>query len=130
WHRLGIYRADTLGCTHLVRLHWPVNTVAFHPGLPLVAIGSGAYDGGWLYEGELTLLNLDTGRSVSVLDEEREVTRVAWRDGHTLDLVMSVRGDEEADELGTLAVTTAITSGDWTALGPGSVRVADLPTAA
>ena len=66
-----IYDAGTLRCTHLVRLHWPVNTVAFHPELPLVAIGSGAYDGGWLYEGELTILDLDTGRSVSLLDEER-----------------------------------------------------------
>jgi hypothetical protein len=33
--------------------HFPVNDVAFHPSEPWLAIGTGSYDGGYLFEGDL-----------------------------------------------------------------------------
>ncbi|MYW97469.1 hypothetical protein G3I59_44385 [Amycolatopsis rubida] len=78
WNRVGVYRADTLECVHLVSLHWPVNALAFHPELPIPAIGSGAYDGGYFYEGELTVLDLESGRATSLSRERREVTELRW----------------------------------------------------
>ncbi|GAA0440931.1 hypothetical protein Acor_12090 [Acrocarpospora corrugata] len=127
WHRVGVYAARTLRCRWLLRLRWDVNALAFHPERPILAIGSGSYDGGHMFEGELIILDLDSGRGVSLLDRSREVTQLRWRDGQTLELTMSVRDDDELEELGTSAVATTITLDDWTAVRARSVRVADLP---
>lgn len=39
----------------------PITDVAFHPTLPVVAIGAGRYDGGFEFEGDLVLWNWVTG---------------------------------------------------------------------
>ncbi|MFD2466568.1 hypothetical protein [Amycolatopsis silviterrae] len=123
WNRVGLYRADTLECVHLVCLPWPVNTLAFHPELPILAIGSGSYDGGYFYEGELTVLDLESGRATSVLHERREVTELRWRDRRTLDAKISVRDEEQEENLGspTMAVTIAVP--DWRAVKARSLHV-------
>ncbi|WP_155355631.1 hypothetical protein [Acrocarpospora macrocephala] len=127
WNHVGVYDARTLRCRWLLQLRWPVNALAFHPERPILAVGSGSYDGGYMFEGELTLLDLDSGRDVSILKASREVTRLCWRDGQTLEVTLSVRDDDELEELGTSAVTTTITLDDWTAVSARSVRVADFP---
>ncbi|WP_406640911.1 hypothetical protein [Amycolatopsis sp. WGS_07] len=123
WHRVGLYRTDTLECVHLVCLHWPVNALAFHPELPILAIGSGSYDGGYFYEGELTVLDLESGRATSLLRDRREVTELRWRDRQTLDAKISVLDEEEEEALGspTMAVTIAVP--DWRAVKARSLQV-------
>ncbi|GAA1023679.1 hypothetical protein Aple_090370 [Acrocarpospora pleiomorpha] len=127
WDRVGVYTADTLRCRWLLRLRWPVNALAFHPERPILAVGSGSYDGGYMFDGELIILDLDSGRGVSILNVSREVTGLSWRDGQTLEVTLSVRDDDELEELGTSAVTTTITLDDWTAVRARSVRVGGLP---
>src|SRR5205085_9068082 len=58
---------------------WPAKAIAFHPVLAIVAIGTGSYDGGYAYEGELLLLNLATGHVVSLLEWPREVRKEIGR---------------------------------------------------
>ncbi|WP_327129668.1 hypothetical protein [Streptomyces sp. NBC_01727] len=44
--------------------------MAFHPRLPLLSVGSGDYDGGYFFEGELLLLDLETGSATSLIEHE------------------------------------------------------------
>ena len=60
------------------RLRYPVNDIAFHPSLPVVAIAMGSYDGGWMFEGELVLWNWETGESGRIVDAIPTVVRVAF----------------------------------------------------
>jgi hypothetical protein len=122
WVPVGIYRTSDLKCDHLVMTHWPVNSIAFHPELPLVAIGTGSYDGGYAYEGELLFMDLPSGRVVSVLAEHREIRKVSWRDGRTLDVVVAPPTDEIGGELDFTVVRD-----DWKDLAPRSVRPPDGP---
>ena len=72
--RVSLYEAATL--RRIVALDWlrsPINDIAFHPHLPLLAIGAGRYDGDYFYEGELVLWDFQAGITASLLDESREV---------------------------------------------------------
>ncbi|MEM9495121.1 MAG: hypothetical protein AAGA09_03895 [Pseudomonadota bacterium] len=60
------------------KLRFPINDVAFHPTLPVAALATGSYDGGWTFEGELLLWNWETGQSGSVVESIPEVIRVAF----------------------------------------------------
>jgi hypothetical protein len=95
-----------------VATRWPVNALAFHPTLPLLAVGSGAYDGGYFYDGELLLVNLLTGTTESVLNGPREVRRLSWRDEKTLDLVLAVRSDDDYGP-GSTSVACFVRCDDW-----------------
>ena len=77
------------------------------------AIGTGSYDGGWSYEGELLLLDLTTGTTVSLLAHPREVRRVAWRDAQTLDVVLAIPCDEDEQRFGTTSLACSIRRDDW-----------------
>ena len=104
--------------------HWPVNALAFHPTLPLLAIGSGAYDGGWSYEGELLMLDLTTGSTVSLLHHPREVRRITWRDQETLDLVLAIPCEEDEKRFGTTSLACSIRRDDW---DRATARMLDMP---
>ncbi|MEU5876472.1 PQQ-binding-like beta-propeller repeat protein [Spirillospora sp. NPDC047279] len=92
--RLGIYWADDLRLEHLLRLRWPARSVAFHPSLPLLAVGTGDYDGGYCFDGELLLVDLESGWTRSMLDAERDVRLVEWLDDRTLRLLVAPRSED------------------------------------
>ncbi|CCH29011.1 hypothetical protein BN6_16890 [Saccharothrix espanaensis DSM 44229] len=68
--QIGVYRADDHTCLHLVQSHWPVHCLAFHPTLPLVAAGTGSYNGGYMHEGKLLLVTTESGLVVSALPDD------------------------------------------------------------
>ncbi len=119
-YRLAVY--DGLVCLHLVPTRWPAKAIAFHPTLPIVTIGTGCYDGGYLYEGELLFLDLVTGSVVSLLEWPREVRRITWRDEQTLDLVLAVISDEDEERLGTASVACSIRRDDWDSAFDGMLK--------
>ncbi|HWS35099.1 MAG TPA: hypothetical protein VN408_20460, partial [Actinoplanes sp.] len=102
---------------------WPANALAFHPTLPLLAIGTGAYDGGWAYEGELLLLDLSTGATVSLLEHPREVRRLTWQDPETLALVLAIPCDEDEKTFGTTALACTIRRDDWARATAGMLQM-------
>lgn len=122
-HRVGIYTRD--GLRHLLRTRYGVQALAFHPELPLLAIGTG----GWYYEGELLLLDLGSGRVVSVFDGERDVSGLRWLDARTLDVRMSTSEDEDLTEEGLSEVRELLVREDWTQVAGRSVAADDLPCA-
>lgn len=125
WHRVGVYDATTLECRFLVPLHWPVHSLAFDPLVQVLAIGTGSYDGGYFFQGELVILDLATGRTASVLDQQREVLGVEWLDSHRLTIVLSPASEAAANPEPTAAT---LQSDRWNLMAAGSVVVADLAT--
>ncbi|MEV6978523.1 hypothetical protein [Kitasatospora sp. NPDC093806] len=121
-HRVGVHGLDDLGCRLLVRSRWPVLDLAFHPHLPLLAVGTGAYDGGWFYEGELLLVDLESGATVSALEYPREVRRVDWReDGRALRLALAPHDDEDDESPETHGFAVTVERDDWRAVADRTV---------
>ncbi|MEU7653880.1 hypothetical protein AB0C41_17865 [Micromonospora taraxaci] len=122
-HPLAVYRTDDLTCIHQVTSRWPAQSVAFHPTLPLVAFGTGSYDGGWSYEGELLLLDLTTGNAVSLLEHPRQVRQITWRGPETLDLVLAIPCDADEQRFGTTSLACSISRDDWDRAAVGMLRM-------
>ncbi|GLY03095.1 hypothetical protein [Actinoplanes sp. NBRC 101535] len=122
-HPTAVYRSDDLTCLFASTTHWPVNALAFHPTLPLLVIGTGAYDGGWSYHGELLLLDLSTGATVSLLEHPREVRQITWQDPETLALVLAIPCDEDKKTFGTTSLACTIRRDDWARATPGMVEM-------
>lgn len=97
WEPVGIYERDTLACRPFLTSRWPINSIAIHPNEQVVAIGTGCYDGGYAFEGELLIHNLATGTTRSVLRQPREITAVVWVDVETLEITTPPPTDEDID---------------------------------
>jgi hypothetical protein len=123
WHPTAVYRSDDLTCLFQLTSRWPVNALAFHPTLPLLAIGTGAYDGGWFYKGELLLLDMSTGATVSLLEYPREVRRLTWQDPEILALVLAIPSDEDEERFGTTSLACSIRRDDWDRATAGMLRM-------
>ncbi|SFD42600.1 hypothetical protein SAMN05421773_11515 [Streptomyces aidingensis] len=125
---VGVYGIGDQSCRALVRSHYPVHGMAFHPSQDLLAIGAGRYDGGYFFEGELLLLNLETGEVVSAFEERlgRQVLELEWLSGTELRLTMAPPddwGDEQAHHEGH---TATVTRRDWYLLAPRSLTHQEL----
>ncbi|MFZ3467854.1 PQQ-binding-like beta-propeller repeat protein [Streptomyces sp. 4.24] len=125
-HRIGVYERDGLRCRHLVPSRHRVNCLAFHPVLPLLAVGTGSYDGGCHFTGELLLVHLDTGEAVSALEHPREVVRVEWRSATALSLAVAPADDWEDPPAHERAHPAVIERADWSAVGPRGVFAGEL----
>ncbi|MGW1886641.1 outer membrane protein assembly factor BamB family protein [Streptomyces sp. NPDC001970] len=120
-----MYRADDLSCRHLYHSYWPVNSIDFHPSLPLVAAGTGRYDGSWDFDGELLLVNLESGMVTTALEERREVLAAEWLDDRRLRLLVSPE-DRDSDHAFTHAFETVIEREDWSAVADRTVGYREL----
>ncbi|CAL9667870.1 hypothetical protein [Streptomyces sp. enrichment culture] len=92
---VGVYDTGDLVCYALVHSHYPVHAMAFHPMLPLLAVGTGRYDGGYFFEGQLLLLHLETGKATSLIERGlgRQVLDLEWLDEEALRVVMAPPDD-------------------------------------
>lgn len=113
WWPCGIYRRADLRCELLFTTRWQANSIAFHPRLPVAAVGTGSYDGGYQYSGELLLVDLVSGRVVSALDQDRMVRAVSWRDDHVMAIVLAPFSDVDEETLGTDALAVAVRRDSW-----------------
>ncbi|MFI5532143.1 hypothetical protein ACIA8O_26770 [Kitasatospora sp. NPDC051853] len=126
-HRVAVYGTGDLGCRHLVSSHWPVRSLAFHPTLPLLAVGTGAYDGGYMFEGELLLVDLTDGTVVSALEHHREVRQVSWReDGRALGLLLAPPDEDSAEKPFSRGFEVLVEREDWRTVTGRSVTSREL----
>ncbi|WP_217207033.1 PQQ-like beta-propeller repeat protein [Streptomyces sp. AC550_RSS872] len=125
-YRVGVHGTDDLRCRLLVESRWPVRSVAVHPTLPLVAVGTGEYDGEYTFDGELLLIDLESGRSRSMMRRPREVLRVQWESERELRLVVAATDDDDPDELDSHAYDVVVERPDWSAAPRGSVQQKEL----
>ncbi|MEM1178419.1 MAG: hypothetical protein AAGM22_08750 [Acidobacteriota bacterium] len=98
-HRVSLYDPEgerRLGVFD--RARFPINDVAFHPTEPVAVIATGAYDGGYLFEGELWLWDWQYGDIRRLLSESREAVRCRWLDERRLAVLLRPRDEEEFAE--------------------------------
>ncbi|WP_079273139.1 hypothetical protein [Streptomyces sp. TN58] len=119
---VGVYDSATLSCRALVRSRDVVQAMAFHPTLPLLAVGTGSYDGGYFFTGDLLLLDLETGTSISAFEDGqgRQVLELEWLDEQRLRLLMAPPDDWQDEEAHT---PRAHRSGRPARLGLGAGKV-------
>ncbi|MFI7355931.1 hypothetical protein ACIBTP_18515 [Streptomyces avidinii] len=113
---------------HWLRTGWRLRAAAFHPTEPLLVLGTGSYDGGYFFEGELVLLDLASGehRYLFADDCRREVRSLEWTDAHTLRLLLAPPDDWEDRAAWSEGHCVYLARPDWRAVPAQSVRHADL----
>ncbi|WP_436773220.1 outer membrane protein assembly factor BamB family protein [Yinghuangia sp. YIM S09857] len=118
--RFGVYERRTLRRIMAFEHHGSAYVGAFHPSLPLLALGRGTFDGDF-YEGELLLANLVSGRLVSAFEGTRYVGNLEWVDDRVLRVVTAPH-DAEGDEsqFGGEYVAT-VECGDWLGIVDGEL---------
>ncbi len=126
---VAVYNSRSFVPRTLIRSRFPVHALAFHPRRPLLAIGTGRYDGGYFFEGELLLLHLKTGAVASLIENEfgRQVLGLEWLDERSLRVLMAPPDDwqdeEAAHESGHVAVVGRV---DWTTVPARSLSGQEL----
>ncbi|MFE4463025.1 hypothetical protein ACFROC_37195, partial [Nocardia tengchongensis] len=120
---IGVYDIDDLTCRALTRARYPVYAMAFHPSHPLLAIGTGRYDGGYSFQGELLLLDLETRTTRSLFEGAmgREVLGLEWLSDRELRVLMAPPddyNDKSAWEEGHVVV---ISRPDWRSVPADSI---------
>nr|BFE73293.1 hypothetical protein GCM10020092_065940 [Actinoplanes digitatis] len=125
---MGVYDVDDLGRRALVRSHYPVTAMAFHPDLPLLAIGTGCYDGGYFFMGELLLTDLETGRAVSLIDSPLgpQVLALEWLTGQDLRVLVAPPHDGDDAEAWVEGHVAVVSRPDWRLVPPASITWQEL----
>jgi hypothetical protein len=78
-HRLALHRrGEPVPFATLDSLRFPINHVAFHPHEPVIVVGAGSYDGGWLFEGDLVLWNWMRGQTSRPFKKIPEVVHCSF----------------------------------------------------
>jgi len=95
-HRLCLYDGNLKNRIAICdEPEFPVNDVAFHPSRPILAIATGSYDGGYMFEGDLWLWNWESGETANLLKESREVARCRFDAEGKLSVLLRPRNEEE-----------------------------------
>ncbi|MBB2948983.1 hypothetical protein FB565_008769 [Actinoplanes lutulentus] len=125
---VAVYDSHDLSCRAVLRSRFPVHALAFHPTLPLLAVGTGKYDGGYFFEGALLLLNWETHLTVSSFEDGigREVLGLEWLDDHALRLLLAPPDDWQDKAAWVEGHVAVVRRADWDAVGPGTIDLTEL----
>ncbi|MFM2353217.1 MAG: hypothetical protein RLZZ608_623, partial [Actinomycetota bacterium] len=85
-----------------------VRSLAVHPGGEFFVAGTGEYDGGYYFEGELLVHDFATGRTRSLFTHSRMVEEVSWKDEEHLTVEFAPVTDWEIDDWNRLEFSTAM----------------------
>ncbi|MFI0242597.1 hypothetical protein [Streptomyces sp. NPDC016845] len=125
---VAVYETSDLSCRLLVHSRFPVHAMAFHPALPLLALGTGRYDGGYFFEGELLLLNLQSSENRSLIEHEigRQVLELEWVDEHALRILMAPPDDWQDKRARLEGHVVVVHRDDWASVPARSLTGRDL----
>lgn len=94
---LRLYRGGDLECIAVLPdLGFPLNAIAWHPSRPVLVIGGGRYDGGAFFEGGLLAWDYASGKTQSLVADNREVLACDFEDdGRRLTFTVAPSDDLE-----------------------------------
>ncbi|MFE5482283.1 hypothetical protein [Streptomyces sp. NPDC056527] len=121
--RVALFRTTDLSCAHLLTFTMDAESIAFHPTLPLLAIGLDNGDE-CDREGGLTLLEPDTGHRVDFADPDWGIESARWADDRTLELISFAVHPE--DEYEHLTSRTTVVRDNWLGLAPDALDLTAL----
>ncbi|WP_411083490.1 hypothetical protein [Streptomyces sp. cmx-18-6] len=112
----------------LLHSRYPVHAMAFHPALPLLVVGSGEYDGGYFFGGELLLVRLESGTALSLIEHRigRQVLGLEWLNDQDLRVLMAPPDDWKDGRAHGEGHVAVVRRTDWTTVGAGSLTGRDL----
>ncbi|MEU3746564.1 MULTISPECIES: hypothetical protein [Streptomyces] len=119
--RVAVYRTADLSCAHVLTVAMETDTMAFHPTLPLLAIGFDNSDA-YMREGRLVLLEPGSGHRVDLADPQWGVELVRWTDASTLELTFCAMHDGVEFERSRAVVARE----EWRGLAPDDLGLSDL----
>lgn len=98
-YRVSLYEAKTLHRLAVTdQCRFPINEIAFHPDAAILAIATGCYDGGYLFEGDLLIWDYGRDTIQSILPESREVIRCRFdEEGENLQFLLRPWKEEDDD---------------------------------
>ncbi|MGW6389292.1 hypothetical protein ACWFR1_02055 [Streptomyces sp. NPDC055103] len=119
--RVAVYRTADLSCAHVLTVAMETETMAFHPTLPLLAVG---FDNGdaYLREGRLVLLEPASGHRVDLADPRWGVELVRWTDASALELTFCAMHDGVEFERSRAVVARE----EWLGLAPDALGLSAL----
>lgn len=125
---VGVYDVGDLGCRALLRSGYPVHAMAFHPTFPLLVVGTGRYDGGYFFEGELLLMDLETSTGVSLIEHPlgRQVLALEWLTGQELRVLMAPPDDWQDKDAWAEGHVAVVRRRDWRVVPPRSITGVEL----
>ncbi|MFB6861320.1 hypothetical protein ACFCZQ_08265 [Streptomyces virginiae] len=121
YSRIAVYRTDDLSCAHLLTFTQEAESIAFHPTLPLLAVGLDNGDD-FFRAGGLTLLEADTGHRVDFTDPAWGIDPLRWLDDRTLQLTFFAMTDGSDSRRARATVVRE----DWRGLGPDALDLTTL----
>jgi hypothetical protein len=122
-HRIAIHRTTDRGRLATLDVgRWPVQDVAFHPTLPLLAIATGSYDGGWSFEGELLVWNLGTGEVKRPMRDSRDVARCRFEGDRIVVLLRPTDESSVPDGVDPFSTYERVSISNWEATGTFRVQ--------
>ncbi|KOU35956.1 hypothetical protein ADK53_13490 [Streptomyces sp. WM6373] len=121
YSRIAVYRTDDLSCAHLLTFTTEAESIAFHPTLPLLAVGLDNGDD-YFRAGGLTLLEADTGHRVDFTDPAWGIDPIRWLDDRTLQLTFFAMDDGSDSRVARATVVRE----DWRGLGPDALDLTTL----
>ncbi len=110
-YRVVVYTEDGLERVAAISTNRYINALAMSRNGQSLAIGCGGYDGGYLYRGELILLDIQSGESRSMLSTSRTVTDVCWLED-ALEFSLAPTDSEATPQLSRFALDRAQFLGD------------------
>ncbi|GAA2109140.1 hypothetical protein [Actinomadura alba] len=125
---VGVYGTGDLTCRALFRSRYPVHAMAFHPTLPLLAVGTGMYDGGYFFRGELLILHLEAGKTISLIEGHfgRQVLGLEWLAPQALRVLMAPPDDWQDEKAHVDGHVAVVRRPDWNAVPARSLTGHDL----
>ncbi|GAA2334234.1 hypothetical protein OKJ48_23300 [Streptomyces kunmingensis] len=117
--RIAVYRTSDLALWDQLVLEYGVETLAFHPVLPVLAVGTEESDDEFDRRGGLHLYEPEVRRRTDVVVAGASVTGLRWRDACRLE-VMFARPVIDDDDEGRETYTRAVAEhDDWAAITAG-----------
>ncbi|MFI8999580.1 hypothetical protein [Streptomyces sp. NPDC053541] len=116
--RVVVYRTADLSCAQVATVAMETDTMAFHPTLPLLAVGFDNGDG-YMREGSLVLLEPGSGRRVDVPSPDWGVELLRWTDPRTLELTLCAMYDGSTIERASVDLVRE----DWLGLAPDALAL-------
>ncbi|MFJ5926762.1 hypothetical protein ACIQF6_29610 [Kitasatospora sp. NPDC092948] len=115
--KLGLFETgDRPRMLRRIKCEQHINTLAFHPSSPLLAVGLGDYDGGYHFMGQLLLVGLEDKSKRPMFAESwgRQVITAEWLDETRLRMHLAPYDDDKDDDAHHEAHVVVLDRPDWT----------------